>query len=220
MTMQTASKSSHAVNQTRILLVDDHPVARRGLAGMIEQEPDLTICGEAESFNEALEAMKQHEADIAIVDLTLKDIGGLELIKQLQLTNPTLIVLTLSMHDEALYAERVLRAGTKGYIMKQEGPDKLITAIRTILGGDIYVSQVMASKMLGRQAQRPGAGDLRVARTRAGHAAGRRAPLHQHQDGGVTPRTHQGKTEARQWHRTGAARDGMGHARGGGLSRT
>jgi len=96
-----------------------------------------------------LEAIKQHPLDVAIIDLTLEGIGGLELVKQVRITNPELHLLVLSMHDESLYAERVLRAGARGYIMKQEGTDRLITAIRTILRGEIYVSERMASRMLG-----------------------------------------------------------------------
>lgn len=133
----------------RILIVDDHPIVRRGLAGMLSQEPDMKVVAEAENFHDALEAIKQHPLDIAIIDLTLDGIGGLELVKQVRITNPDLSMLVLSMHDESLYAERVLRAGARGYIMKQEGTDRLVTAIRTILRGEIYVSERMAARMLG-----------------------------------------------------------------------
>lgn len=146
-----AGKSAAKPTRTiRVIIVDDHPIVRRGLVQMIQQEPDLIVCAEAEGANVAFTAIKQHLPDVAIVDLTLKDIGGLELIKQLQNTFPDLPVLVLSMHDETLYAERALRAGAKGYIMKQEGADKLITAIRTVLGGDIFLSDKMASRLLGR----------------------------------------------------------------------
>jgi len=133
----------------RMLIVDDHPIVRRGLVAMLSQEPDMKVVAEAENFHDALEAIKQHPLDVAIIDLTLEGIGGLELVKQVRITNPELHLLVLSMHDESLYAERVLRAGARGYIMKQEGTDRLITAIRTILRGEIYVSERMASRMLG-----------------------------------------------------------------------
>ncbi len=134
----------------RILIVDDHPIVRRGLLGMINQEPDLRVVAEAQSFHEALDAIKENELDLAIVDLTLEGLSGLELIKQVRASHPAMAILVLSMHDEVLYAERVLRAGAKGYIMKQEGTDRLVTAIRTIMRGEIYVSERMASRMLGK----------------------------------------------------------------------
>ena len=134
----------------RILIVDDHPIVRRGLIGMINQEPDLKVVAEAENFHQALEAIKADMPDLAVVDLTLEGISGLELIKQIKVMWPNLPVLVLSMHDEMLYAERVLRAGAKGYIMKQEGTERLSLAIRTIMRGEIYVSERMASRMLGK----------------------------------------------------------------------
>ncbi len=134
----------------RIVIVDDHPIVRRGLIGMINQEPDLKVIAEAENFHQALDAIKADVPDLAVVDLTLEGISGLELIKQLKVMWPQLPVLVLSMHDEMLYAERVLRAGAKGYIMKQEGTERLILAIRTIMRGEIYVSERMASRMLGK----------------------------------------------------------------------
>ena len=142
-------ESSNPGNRVRILIVDDHPIVRRGLVAMLSQEPDMEVVAEAENFNMALDALKQHPLDIAIIDLTLEGIGGLELVKQVRITNPELSMLVLSMHDESLYAERVLRAGARGYIMKQEGTDRLVTAIRTILRGEIYVSERMAARMLG-----------------------------------------------------------------------
>ncbi len=147
MTKATRKKQDRA---TRVLIVDDHPVVRKGLTAMINQEEDLRVCAETEDFHQALAAIKEHVPDLAVVDLTLSGIGGLELVKHLESSNPDLPVLVLSMHDETLYAERVLRAGAKGYIMKQEGTDKLVTAIRRILHGEIYVSEKMSSKMLGQ----------------------------------------------------------------------
>ena len=160
-TMSKASKANGA-NETdsiKIIIVDDHPVVRRGLVSMINQEADLQVSAEAEDFHKALELMKQQVFDLAIVDLNLPNISGLELTKQIKVSHPDLPVLVLSMHDEALYAERALRAGAKGYIMKQEGTDKLITAIRAALRGEIWVSETMSSRLLGKfVGGRPGTG--------------------------------------------------------------
>lgn len=134
----------------RVMIVDDHPVVRRGVAGMINQEPDLQVSAEAENFSQAIAFVQQAQPDLIIIDLTLKDVGGMELIKQLKAMAPTLPSLVLSMHDEMIYAERVLRAGAKGYIMKHEGTDKLITAIRAVLKGGIYLSERMASRLIGQ----------------------------------------------------------------------
>ena len=155
MTTQKAHKRTDAEGNipprhVRILIVDDHPVVRRGLAAMIDQEPDLKVVAEAEGYHEGLDIIRKGQLDVAIVDMTLKDIGGLELVKQVRAIDSELPMLVLSMHDETLYAERVLRAGARGYIMKQEGTDKLINAIRAVMRGDIYVSERMASRMLGK----------------------------------------------------------------------
>jgi DNA-binding NarL/FixJ family response regulator len=137
-------------SDVRILIVDDHPIVRRGLVGMINQEPGLHVVAEAEDYHHALEAFKSHAIDLAIIDLTLEGLGGLELIKQLRVMYPKIPLLVLSMHDEMLYSERALRAGARGYIMKQEGTDRLATAIRTILRGEIYVSERVAARMVGK----------------------------------------------------------------------
>ncbi|QNN20790.1 response regulator transcription factor [Planctomycetales bacterium ZRK34] len=133
-----------------VLIVDDHPIVRKGLAQLISHEPDMNVCGDAEDVEQALTQVAKLHPDIVIVDLTLKKLSGLDLIRQLQNIQPDLATLVLSMHDESLYAERALRAGARGYIMKQEGTDKLVTAIRTVLAGDIYVSERMAARMLGK----------------------------------------------------------------------
>ena len=134
----------------RVLIVDDHPVVRQGLVGMINQEQDLEVCGEVEGAREALAAIKASPPDLAVVDLTLKDISGLELIKQMRVSYAHVPVLVLSMHDEKLYAERALNAGARGFIMKQEGAEKLVGAIRTVMRGEVYLSEVMASRLLGK----------------------------------------------------------------------
>jgi DNA-binding NarL/FixJ family response regulator len=131
-----------------ILLIDDHPIVRQGLAQLINQEPDLHVSSEAASAREALEMLEKEMPDIAIVDISLDDRSGIELIKDLRARNENLPVLVLSMHDEALYAERALRAGAKGYIMKQEATEKVMTAIRKALEGQIYVSERMAARLL------------------------------------------------------------------------
>jgi DNA-binding NarL/FixJ family response regulator len=134
--------------KTKILIVDDHPMMREGLVQLISREKDLSVCGEAEDAHQALEAVGKLKPDLLLADITLPDKSGLELIKDLQVQFPEVKVLVISMHDESLYAERVLRAGARGYIMKQEGGKKMMEAIRYVLGGQIYVSPRMSSKLL------------------------------------------------------------------------
>ena len=135
-------------NKTNILIVDDHPIVRQGLAEMVNHEDDIEVCGQAEDAHQAMKAVKELKPDMAIVDISLKQTSGMELIKDLQAQYPNLPVLALSMHDESLYAERALRAGARGYIMKAEATEKVIMAIRKILSGEIYISDKMASKMM------------------------------------------------------------------------
>jgi len=135
-------------NKTNILIVDDHPIVRQGLAEMVNHEDDLEVCGQAEDAHQAMQALKELKPDMAIVDISLKETSGMELIKDLNAQYPNLPVLALSMHDESLYAERALRAGAKGYIMKAEATEKVIMAIRKILSGGIYLSDKMSSKMM------------------------------------------------------------------------
>lgn len=135
-----------------ILIVDDHPIVRQGIALLVNQQPDLDACCEAGSGEEALEllAKRVQPIHLAIVDLSLGGMSGLELVKALRSHHPDLPVLVMSMHDESLYAERVLRAGARGYIMKQEATEKILTALRQILRGEIYVSDRMRNRMLER----------------------------------------------------------------------
>lgn len=137
-----------AKSKKQILIVDDHPMMREGLAQLIDHEPDLKSLGQADTAAQALAAMAQELPDLVLLDISLPDRNGLELIKDLQTLHPGLPVLVVSMHDESLYAERVLRAGGRGYIMKQEGGRKLMQAIRQVLAGQIYVSEKMSSKIL------------------------------------------------------------------------
>src|SRR5687767_3068438 len=125
----------------RIVLVDDHPICRQGLREIIESQKDLSVCGTAEDIHSALVEVERLRPDLVVIDISLKDSNGLELLKDLKVRTPALKVLMLSMHDEVLYAQRALRAGAGGYIMKQEATDKVLTAIRRVLSGDVYLSE-------------------------------------------------------------------------------
>jgi DNA-binding NarL/FixJ family response regulator len=131
-----------------ILLVDDHPIVRQGLTSLIEQEADLRVCGEAADADQALDLVRSLNPDIAIIDVSLKESNGLELVKQIKAEYAHLPMLVLSMHDEQMYAPRALKAGAKGYIMKQEAPTLLIDALRQILKNEIYLSSRMTSQMV------------------------------------------------------------------------
>ncbi len=145
----TAKKSQKAPpDRKRVFIVDDHPIMRQGLTLLINQEPDLTVCGEAEDGLSAFDQVNKLRPDILLADITMPGKSGLELIKDIQATQPGLPVLVISMHEESLYAERVLRAGGRGYVMKQEGGKKLVQAIHQVLAGQIYVSEKMSSRIL------------------------------------------------------------------------
>ena len=131
-----------------VLIVDDHPMMRQGLAQLIDNEPDLKVIAEADTGGQGLDIVVKEKLDLAVLDISLPDRNGLELIKDIRSVKPELPVLIISMHDEALYAERVLRAGARGYIMKQEGGHKLLQAIRQVLTGQIYVSEKMSARIL------------------------------------------------------------------------
>src|SRR5277367_5858793 len=134
--------------KARIFVVDDHPIVRQGLTLLIDRERDLMVCGEAEEAQTAMQKITVCHPDILIVDISLNGPDGLDLLKNIRLKYPTLPVLILSMHDESIYAERALRAGANGYIMKQEATEKVLVAVRRILSGDIYLSDRMANKLL------------------------------------------------------------------------
>ena len=133
--------------KTRILLVDDHPLVREGLANLISQQPDFEICGEAGNEPQALELIGSVQPNVAIVDITLETGSGLELIRNIKALYPAVKTLVLSMHDEGLYAERALRAGARGYLMKREAAKKIIDGIRAVLAGQLYVSEKIISQM-------------------------------------------------------------------------
>jgi DNA-binding NarL/FixJ family response regulator len=142
-------------NHKRILIIDDHPLVRESLKKIIQRESDLTVCGEAEDRDQALELVPATKPHLTIVDLTLKNSYGLELIKDLRDQHPQVQILVLSMHDESLHAERVVRAGAHGYISKQEVPAKIIIAIRQILNGEIYWSEKAAVRVASKIARQP-----------------------------------------------------------------
>lgn len=142
------AKKINLKNKTRIFIVDDHPIVRHGITQMIDHEEDLMTCGEADGAPQTLKVLDKLKPDITIVDISLEGLSGMELIKNIRARSPKLPLLVFSMHDESLYAERALRAGAKGYIMKQEGTENLITAIRCILEGNIYVSEKLRTKIL------------------------------------------------------------------------
>ena len=147
---QKTRRSPDRRSRHTVLIVDDHPIVRQGLAQLIDQETDLQVCGQAEDAHEAMQAIRTLHPDMVIVDISLKSTSGIELIKDLKVQHPDLPVLTLSMHDEAVYGERALRAGAKGYIMKQEATEKVVTAIRRVLAGEVYVSDGMAAQMVSK----------------------------------------------------------------------
>jgi DNA-binding NarL/FixJ family response regulator len=147
-----------------ILVVDDHPLTRHGMAQLIGQQPDLAVCGEAGNAEQALDRVRELQPELVLVDVTLPGKPGLELIKDLAATYPKVLVLVVSMHDESLYAERALRAGARGYLMKSAGGEELVKAIRRVFAGQVYVSQELSARILDNlsgNARRP-AGVLSV----------------------------------------------------------
>ena len=150
---------------TRILVVDDHPIVRQGLDRLIEAEPDLSIVAEASTADEALQTLDREEIDFVILDVGLKKGSGLDVIGQIRARRENLPVLMLSMHQERFYAERALRAGAQGYVMKQSDPARIVPAIRRILGGDLYLSPDLADELVrraveGKEEGRPAAEQL------------------------------------------------------------
>jgi len=135
-----------------VMIVDDHPIVRQGLRQLINREKDLQVCGEASDIKEARDVLKSITPDVIILDLSLKDSDGLELIKDIRGRDQRLPVLVLSMHDEAIYAERLLGAGANGYIMKQAAAEQLLTALRRVLTGGVYVSEAVGATMIEKYA--------------------------------------------------------------------
>ncbi len=146
------AKKTERTHQAKkaIFIVDDHPVLRRGLASLIESEPDLAVCGEASTCQAALRGIGQSKPDLVIVDLGLEGCDGLELLKDVKLRHPKTPALVLSVHDESLYAERALRAGARGYVTKQQLDDTVLTAIRRVLSGETYMSDKLATRLAAK----------------------------------------------------------------------
>ena len=194
----------------RVFVVDDHPIVRQGLALLIDQEPDLEVCGEAEEAETALAAISAARPDVLLLDISLPGPDGIDLLKAIRATDTTLPVLVLSMHDESVYAERALRAGANGYIMKQEATENVLVALRRILRREVYVSDRIATSMLrqlasgggksdagaDRAAERPRAGGLPPDRRGPRHAADRRRAAPEREDRRVLPGAHQGEAVA------------------------
>jgi DNA-binding NarL/FixJ family response regulator len=153
----TGNKANHprptaSARATRILLVDDHPLIRQAVRETIEQEPDLGVCGEAGDEAAAMQLVKSTQPHLILLDLSLGESSGMELIKWITNADPDIRVLVLSMHDEILYAERVIRAGARGYLSKRAAPDVIVAAIRTVLAGDIYLNPAIVGRILQRLA--------------------------------------------------------------------
>jgi DNA-binding NarL/FixJ family response regulator len=153
-------------NTKRLLIVDDHPMMRTGLAQLIDSEGDLKVCAEADNAGQAINIVSKQKFDLALVDISLPDKNGLELIKDIRAISPTLPILVVSMHDEVVYAERVLRAGARGYIMKQEGGQKFLNAIRQVLAGNVFVSEKMSARILENLSGNQGSGHGNVSPVR------------------------------------------------------
>jgi len=134
----------------RVFVVDDHPVVRQGLAQMINKQADLEVIGQGDDAYGSLRAIRDAKPDLVMVDVSLKDSDGIELVKELKAQSPELPILVLSMHDESLYTERALRAGANGYVMKQEPPETVLAAIRAVLSGEVYVSDKMSASLVRR----------------------------------------------------------------------
>ncbi len=146
--MATKVQTKSQTKKSRVFLVDDHPIVRQGLALLINGETDLMVCGEADGGFAALQAIAEIRPDLLVLDISLSGPDGIDLLKTIRIKEPALPVLILSMHDESTYAERAIRAGANGYIMKQEATEKVLTAIRRIIRGEIYMSERLASRIL------------------------------------------------------------------------
>ena len=152
--MDSTSKTSEA-RKSRVFLIDDHPLVREGLANLINGQNDLVVCGEAEDSAGAMTGIAKTRPDVALVDISLKNESGLELVKNLESQFPLVAMIVLSMHDEALYAERALRAGARGYVMKRESTKSVLASIRRVMEGGVYVSERVVNSMARRFSSSP-----------------------------------------------------------------
>ena len=159
------------VHRTRVVIIDDHPIVRRGLAELVASMPDLEMAGEAESYAQALEVLQTANTDVAIVDLSLDDSSGLDLLSEIRSRFPTVKSIVFSIHDAELYAPRALRAGAAGFVSKTQPCEDLLIAIRTLSEGEIYVAPDVAQRILRRMSS-----GGRARRWRRGAALGSRAP--------------------------------------------
>jgi DNA-binding NarL/FixJ family response regulator len=146
--MATKPQIPYPTKKCRVLLVDDHPIVRQGLGLLIDREPDLSVCGEADGAHNVFHAISTLRPDVVVLDISLNGPDGLDVLKEIRMNNASLPVLILSMHDESIYAERAMRAGANGYIMKQEATEKVLVAIRRIVQGEVYLSDRLTSAML------------------------------------------------------------------------
>lgn len=146
--MATRPEIATQARKFRVLLIDDHPIVRQGLALLIDREPDLCVCGESEGANTAFHCITTLKPDLVVLDISLAGPDGLDILKEIRLNSASLPVLILSMHDETVYAERAMRAGANGYIMKQEATERVLVAIRRILQGEVYLSERLTNAML------------------------------------------------------------------------
>ncbi len=144
------AKSNREARKQRIFLVDDHPILRNGLTQIIACEPDMEVCGEAESARAAVALIARARPDLVLIDISLRDVNGIELTKELHHRFPSLCLVVLSMHEESLYAERALRAGARGYVMKDANATALLEAMRKALAGGIGISEAMSTRLLNR----------------------------------------------------------------------
>jgi DNA-binding NarL/FixJ family response regulator len=145
-----AAPSGNVAQKSRVFIVDDHPLVREGLANLINRQDDLIVCGEAEDSAQAIASIKKAQPDVALIDISLKNESGLELVKHLENQFPQVALIVLSMHDEDLYAERALRAGARGYVMKREASKSVLASIRRVLKGEVYVSKRIVKRIAKR----------------------------------------------------------------------
>ena len=226
--MKTPTNASNGtkVKKHAILLVDDHPLFRKGMTQLLDSQNDLQVEAEADNSGGALNAIRSKRFDLAVVDIGLRGgANGIELTKSIKAERPELPVLVVSMHDEALYAERALRAGARGYVMKREALDSILQAVRSVIGGEIYISPTMTKRMLfdhingggearsrGRSPDRSRTGSLPTDRRRPRHARDRGRTAPEQKNRRSPPRQHQGKARGPERARSGALRDAVGHA--------
>jgi DNA-binding NarL/FixJ family response regulator len=150
-----SNPSANATRKHRVFLVDDHPLVRQGLTNLINEQNDLIVCGEAEDSAGAITGIAKTRPDVVLVDISLKNESGLELVKNLESQFPLVALIVLSMHDEALYAERALRAGARGYVMKRESTKSVLASIRRVMEGGVYVSERVVNSMARRFSSSP-----------------------------------------------------------------